>query len=547
LTCACKPVDSRNEDKVSYPTDSWTSYTYPVDPIFQEFYEYLGGESTLGPAIAPLQESGNLKTQYVEAALMVYDPMAVEGERYQLAPLGLNFGVAEPPVPDPKQPQLRYINGHIIDPVFLPYYEKMGGARFVGRPITEARHNPEKGRIEQYFENVGFYRLEQDFTNQVFLLAYGVFACGQSCRYQPIAVSIPSQKPILPEPFASAVARLGLSFVGRTLSEPYINSEGMVEIIFENIVLVSPSQESGPKDQKASIPRVWLPIVFKEKSEISGEGFQATFSLWVPQVVMLYPKQIQDEGFHIRLQLVLPLVLGAKEPDQEKPFGETLLVSARPIVEALGILAQPPVHASSDPLMTFYPIENQLGYNIPQIFVSYLEKHGGFELSGPPITEVFLISDGKFRQCFKNLCLDYDINQPEEDRLHLAPLGRLYKERFYTPSERFDHSESMQHLRIQTWEGKTFVASNEPQEIHVGVFEGDTPLKNREPTLTLIMPDGSQQQRTFPPTDELGHTYLKIPPISAPNGTLIAYQVCLVGADREDICVGDNYLIWNYP
>jgi hypothetical protein len=37
---------------------------------------------------------------------------------------------------------------------------------------------------------------------------------------------------------------------------------------------------------------------------------------------------------------------------------------------------------------------------------------------------------------------------------------------------------------------------------------------------------------------------LKIPSISAPNGTIIAYSVCLPSTGEEKHCVGDNFMVW---
>jgi len=59
------------------------------------------------------------------------------------------------------------------------------------------------------------------------------------------------------------------------------------------------------------------------------------------------------------------------------------------------------------------------------------------------------------------------------------------------------------------------------------------------------MPDGSQRKAYFQPSDENGRTSIKLSPIEAPSGTLIAYKICLFGMDEEPRCVGDNYLIWN--
>jgi hypothetical protein len=110
----------------------------------------------------------------------------------------------------------------------------------------------------------------------------------------------------------------------------------------------------------------------------------------------------------------------------------------------------------------------------------------------------------------------------------------------------FARSQSLENLRIQVWEGRTFVSSTEPEEIHVAIFENATPLKNREPVLRLILPDQSTQVYYFPPTDENGKTDLLLPSIPASTGTLIAYEVCINGVLGDSKCVGENYLIWNY-
>ena len=87
--------------------------------------------------------------------------------------------------------------------------------------------------------------------------------------------------------------------------------------------------------------------------------------------------------------------------------------------------------------------------------------------------------------------------------------------------------------------------AGEPQEIYVSVSENGVALINREPTLLLSYPNGETQTFNFPPTGEDGVTSIGIPGIKAPNGTLIAYKVCLIGFSDESQCVGENYLIWN--
>ena len=438
---------------------------YPVDAIFTDLYSYLGGEKIIGPAITPLKNEGNLKTQFVEAGLMVYDPLATPSERYRMAPLALGFKVSEPGLRTPTEPSTRVVDGHLIFRKFLPFYERLGGARFVGRPLTEARYNFEKERIEQYFENLGFYILDNDVSQTVQLLAYGAFVCDQQCRYQPKDSSIPILKSLLPEPFASEVARLGVTFVGRTISEPTLLPDGREEVIFENIVLIGS-----------------------------------------------------------------PGLLGH--------------VSPRPIIQQLGIEPHPTVQKTIDPLMLFLPTDGEKGYQIPIYFYNFIDQHGGLEISGVPISEVFMMDEGLYRQCFTNICLDYEIGASQENRLQVAPMGLKYKE---ISSGIGITSLPLENIQIMAWERYAVLTVDMEQEIFAAIFEGEKLLKDREPVLILMLPDSTKKTFHFPPTNELGQTSLVLPPTIAPSGTLIAYQVCLSGSGNQRQCEGDNYMIWNFP
>ncbi len=210
--------------------------TYRIDPIFREFYDRLDGPNTLGSAISSLDIQGNTKCQYTVGGLIVFDPLQPGPQRVHLAPLGLEMGIDEPSVPEPDRPGSRYINGHVIYPDFIPLYDKLGGEPVVGKPLTEVHYNPDKKRHEQYFENLGFYILDGEGSNDVHLLAYGAWNCNDQCRNdgQNGIVGQPSVEP----PISAAVSRLGSDFTGFPLTEAYIASDGKVEQIFENVVLV---------------------------------------------------------------------------------------------------------------------------------------------------------------------------------------------------------------------------------------------------------------------------------------------------------------------
>ena len=518
LLSACDyPGERTTPMEISSPSEEGPVETYPVDPVFADFYDYLGGESVLGRALTPLNLSESQKSQYLEAGLMVYDPLAPESERYQLAPLGTEFGVAEPPVEEPGDPNVRYVNGHVIFGEFVPFYERLGGAQFVGRPLTEARHNPEKNRIEQYFENLGFYRLDWDEPGKVRLIAYGAYACDQRCRYQVPSASIPSRRGFLPEPFASSASRLGLNLLGRTLSEPRVAEDGRLEVIFENVVMVMEPEaapEAGPT-QPVQIARVWLPLTMMDQAEvIAPEVLGIPEFYWLPLVSNHLPATV--EGIFLR-----------------------------PIVALLGIPSSPPVQRMLESLMAFFPVEGELGYNIPLYFMDWLERNGGMEASGPPTGEVFPVSVGVFRQCFTTLCLDFDPQAPQGMQLRPAPLGVTYKEKFFQEAGDFPADQSLDGVSLQVWEGKPFVGPDEVPEIYVAVEEAGVPLVKREPVLTLTLPDNSQLAIPMRPTDERGQTSARVGPVSAPSGTLIAYEVCLVRIDGQKLCRQDHFLIWD--
>jgi hypothetical protein len=133
-----------------------------------------------------------------------------------------------------------------------------------------------------------------------------------------------------------------------------------------------------------------------------------------------------------------------------------------------------------------------------------------------------------------------------EERLSLVPLGVKYKEVVFDKDHSFQDNQSFQGIDLKVWEKRSFVSSKGDQEINVVILQQRVPLKNREPILFLSLPDRTVRKAYFPPTDTEGRTSLKLAPISAPNGTLITYRVCLLGLSGEELCVGESYMIWNY-
>jgi len=217
---------------------------YLIEPIFQEFYEFLGGQDRLGVALTPVIIVGNLQKQYVNAALMLFNPELPPSEQYSLATLGEQLGVWDQPVANTDLQGALVVDGYIVYEGFVPLYEQLGGRRYVGRPLTGVRYAAEQNRVEQYFQNLGFF-MTLDNPDQVQLMAYGQLTCGQLCE-QPagnpsaiIAIELPYG-----EPFTSTVAKLGDAFVGQRLAGPYQAADGNLEVIYENLVLYANPNQS---------------------------------------------------------------------------------------------------------------------------------------------------------------------------------------------------------------------------------------------------------------------------------------------------------------
>ena len=447
---------------------------YPVDPLFIEFYTTLGNTLSLGPALTPLRQEGVILKQYVYAGLLLYDPRATESDRFHLAPLGRSFSVETPAVENLYQANTRYINGHIIQGNFLKLYDALGGARIVGKPLSEEHYNSERLRYEQYFENLGFYRLDDDPTGPLLLMAYGAVACGNECDY-PLhdEAAIPSSLPLYTEPFNKFILHLCGQVTGQALTGLVPGEDGRLMIIFENLVVVADRT--------------------------------------IDQRVNLHPIAI-DAG-------ILP---GEFETPDKNLLNE------------------------------FIEVDENLGFNVPDIFMDFLLELGGLDFSGLPVTSVTYVSEGLYQQCFTNLCLRFQTSSDAKDGLKrhisLAPLGQQYKERVYDRLHDFSSSQSLDDVEVRVWEKKESINKREMQTITAAIFERGIPLTNREPILQLTYPDLTVFSIYMPPTDSNGQTSLVLPPIKAPNNTMIFYQVCLYGFNNdESVCVKDHYTIWNEP
>ena len=418
---------------------------------------------------------------------MVFDSQAVEGSQYSLAPLGQEMGILQPSMKASAFESEPFINGFPIFIEFVPLYQKLADARFVGNPLTPPHYNPQKKRFEQYFEFFGFYRLLKDPPGTAHMLAYGVWKCGDSCTH-PLAVS---DEVVLPKPidnhFLAWVSKLGPDLTGYALTPAYTTPDGAIQQVFDHLVLTIHPQE---------------------------------------------PEQI------------------------------TLL----PVPEKLGILPEPPQPSTNNPNMAFFPVEGNLGFEIPNQFVDYINQHGGFGVSGSPISHFKSNLSKGSRQCFQNYCLEEDQEVDGMLRIRPSPLGFYLAQLLnQMPSPQTEGSqnnlpsqltatpsgsavtESSGELSLQVSELYPLLNPKQNQEIKASVKMNGVSAKNIKPYLMVYLPGNQKLSRQMPITDENGRTSLVLDPIEAPNSTIIPYQVCVPFSDGALYCARGHFLIWYSP
>lgn len=214
---------------------------FQVAPVFKEFYASMGGQEVLGPAISDLIIDGSRQCQFTMAAQMCSDSLAREEDRFTLVSLGKRW-VQESGGPISSESEPPAVYGE-----FLAAYQRLGGARLVGSPVTSYQVNYSSQRIEQIFENLAMYRNFSEPAGSVHLLALGANYCSGECRALPAGSAEVRRSPEIPvyKAFSASLEKLGPVMVGNALSEAQIASDGKIEQIFEGIVVYTDEQNSG--------------------------------------------------------------------------------------------------------------------------------------------------------------------------------------------------------------------------------------------------------------------------------------------------------------
>lgn len=490
-------------DETTGITDPLLMVEHEVDPAFREFYSLLGGRDVLGPAISPMFPFNNVKYQYTQSVLLVFDPASGYDQRYRLAALGLDMGIIEPAIPRPEDKQVPYIDGHIIDDLFLPLYKRLGGLRMVGRPLTEVHYNPTKGRYEQYFENLGMYWIEGDPVEEIYLLAYGVWKCDASCRHRSpenARIVLPS---LTDEVFHETVTRLGADFTGFALTKAYQTPDGFLEQVYENNVLVQDPSQPG---------RIFLRAI-TEILGIKPEPLQPPIQQGGYEFHSIQGKL----GYNIPQSLWEYLAKHGGIEASGPPIGEYFQWKTGVWRQCFSNICLEE-HMGPDGSTRIRP--SPLGYTYRLLPVLPLGEH-------EPLVEY-----------------PEPIDLPEE-----SPAGYPAQDQVSIPEPTVNSTNNnpIGELSMQVWESYPMVSSDQSQEIGVSIFLDNLPLKNVEPDLIVTLPDGREKTYYLYPTGVDGQARMILEPINAANGTLIPYQICVYNLNQEKFCVRDSFLIWQNP
>ena len=472
-----------------------------------------------------------------------------------------------------------------IDPVFREDFDRLGGEDILGPAISPSF---EKNDVRyQYTAAALMVRDPNASNNRVFHLA----ALGQDMGIAEPAI-LPPENPdgryveghVIHSAFLPLFDRLdGIRYVGRPLTEVHYNPDARRhEQYFENLGMYW-LEDEGPEYVHLLTYGVWK----CSASCRSLNGFESAL------VVLPYhtDKIFEDAVARLGADYTGFAITEADQtPDGyvEQVFENIVLVSdpdtpsrvfVRPIVEDLGIKADPLTTPSGKDGYEFYPVQDGLGYNIPQQFLDYIVRHGGMDASGPPITELFQVNNSVERQCFTNLCLEMQHQVSGAILTRPAQLGfkykmlpvrllRLQREKAASPPAQdapvnavaenqpppapqatvasFARSQARE-LTMRVWESYAMLAPSQNQEIGVSLLENNRPMQNIEPYLHLTFPDGQEKEYYMFPTGEDGVSKMLLDPIDLPNGSSISYQVCILDLSYEKYCVKNSFLMWQNP
>lgn len=466
-----------------------SSEFYEIDPRFREFYQGLGGEPVLGRGISPkFYDDLGREYQYVVSALLVYDHKAPEGQRFRLASIGQELNIEEPAQPAPEDPTILFRNGHYIYGPFVQVFNDFGGPAVVGEPLADPIYDPARGITIQYFENLGFYRKENDSNTGVQLLYYGVWKCGSSCSYVPQNIEGNVDLYLNNEiGFEKTADDLPKKITGHQLTEVQKGSDGLYEQVFENLVLVAD-------------PLIPGKITLRPLTTILGYTHDPLQKPVSDPKSYFFPVR-NGWGYQVRDVII----------DTIEPYGG-LDFTGFPISEMK---------------------EKKAGL-MEQCFENVCIEYSPYAI----FNKIRLEPLG--REYYSRF-----YGTSDEARVFIPLILKNITKTQNNPVTTISTSQSSNDdLSIYTWTSQTLISSKDQQIIGIGVYQEGVPVPNVKVKVFVKMPDGKLADYSPKETKQDGRTFLALDPIDALNGTRIVYQACIIEDQKESGCTEEDFLIW---
>jgi hypothetical protein len=478
--------------------------SYPVAPVLREFYANLGSERYLGPPISGAFDHNGTTCQYTANALMCMNPTETDPtKRFYLEALGNNLNVAEAPdnTADPGSPFT--VNNYHVYEVFKVVYDQMNGSINLGQPISNLKYNEEKNRMEQYFENVGFY-IQNTPDARVELLPYGYFSCTtcQGPRQQRPTLALPQTAIDQAVVFSNGINRLGgKSIFGNPISETLTRPDGTIEQVYETVAVYA------TPDQPEIIRFRPLPIILgmpmhppvSQSSENKADCY-------------FYPIQGKVEGYYV------------------------------PVVFHQFIQLHGGKQVSGDPISTTFKVdgkENEIFGR--QCFTNYCLDYMSVDQAVriAPLGSLYLGQS----QVPAQTAVQPPVQQPT-----VQPTRQPDAQSAVPPAAQAAAPITSPAMQLLVSEMLPKPASNEYQTLSISVFQpgNSQPIAGVQVIATITPPVGNQQTYTSAPTNANGNTIVSFPPLAgAKHGDVITYQVCITQNLAEPVCQFESYLIWD--
>ncbi len=345
----------------------------------------------------------------------------------------------------------------------------------------------------------------------------------------------------------------GTRFIGSPITQPIVDQDqGRIIQFFENVAFYTSTNDSKDRTHLLSLGVITCPQICTDATPVSGIPSEAVYSEpFVKDILRLgtdltgnaVSSYYRTPDGYIEQVYTNVVVRAALQP----PYRVTL----QPLPSWVGYNDNSPYFQPTaridDPGLIFNKFAvSELGFNEAVIFEHYVATHGSKAMSGPVISQIFAVQDF-YRQCYTNYCLDY---YPDTQTIRPAPLGIQYL-KLHPPEKAAIDSLVIKpgKLLLKVVASNPLISSQERQKITMLVFqvEDQSPIPNLDGVITVILPDRSQQSYSLPPTNELGKSSVSLAPISAANGTLIPYTVCLDSPSQTPICIQDTFTIWGNP